>query len=170
MKYIIGAAVLIAVLVSIYLRPHSSGVGPQSLGGQPAVSYAAQDTSGRSQSLAQFRGKIVVLNFWASWCPPCRAEMPDLERLYAADRNRGVVVVGIDEGESAQHAAAFARSLGIGYPIWIDADQQYGRAYASLGLPASVVIDRTGTIVRGFDGPVSMQELQQTVDPMLRSS
>ena len=168
MKIAAGAALVAALLLFLYLRPHGTGnTGPQSMAGRHEVNYTVQDTRGRSVSLSDERGNVVVLNFWASWCPPCRAEMPDLQRVYAQDRSRGVIVIGVDEGESAQHAADFAKSLRIEYPIWTDNDQQYGREYASLGLPATVIIDRNGNIVRGFDGPLTGTELAQTLAPMI---
>ena len=74
------------------------------------------------------------MNLWASWCPPCRAEMPDLQRLQTAYARDGIAIVGVNEGESPQRARAFADSLGIRFPIWIDVGQQYGRTYAALGL------------------------------------
>lgn len=115
-------------------------------------------------SLSQERGKIVVMNLWASWCPPCRAEMPDLQRFAQAYARRGVAVIGVNQGESARQARAFAQALRITFPIWLDPGQEYGRAYAALGLPTTVVIARDGTIVRGFDGPLSFDDLRSAVD------
>jgi peroxiredoxin len=89
--------------------------------------------------------------------------MPDLQtvaREYARD---GVVVVGVDQGESPQRAAAFARSLDITFPIWIDDGQQYGRTYAALGLPTTIIIDRRGVVQRGFDGPLTIEQMRSTL-------
>lgn len=93
--------------------------------------------------------------------------MPDLERLSRANARRGLVVVGVDQGESAQRAQRFAASLGVTYPIWLDSAQEYGRAYSALGLPTTILVDRRGTVVRGFDGPLTYQQMQSTVDPVL---
>jgi peroxiredoxin len=89
--------------------------------------------------------------------------MPELQRFFVQNAARGVVVIGVNEGESAERASEFARSLGITFPIWIDDEQRYGRVYAALGLPTTVVIDRAGTVVRGFDGPVTPSDLQTVV-------
>ena len=170
MKYWIGAAAIAAVLLAVYLRgtvPH--GAGPQGLEGQRAPSFDVVTPGGAQASLSQYAGKIVVLNLWASWCPPCRAEMPDLQRLYSAYAARGVVVVGVDEGESREHAASFARALGIRYPIWIDEDQRYGRVYAALGLPTTVIVNRSGVVMRGFDGALSYPQMTQALTPLLSS-
>ena len=106
------------------------------------------------------------MNLWGTWCPPCRAEMPDLQRLAAAYAARGVVVVGVNQGESADRAGAFARSLGIRYPIWLDEHQQYGRAFSALGLPTTVVIGRDGIVVRGYDGALSYDQLRAAIRPV----
>ena len=170
MKYWIGAAIAVAIVLALYFRsPNSHGVGPQALAGRPAASFTVDDVSGRKSDLSAYRGSIVVLNLWASWCPPCRAEMPDLQRLYGAYRSRGVVVIGVDQGESAQRASSFAQALSIRYPIWVDDDQQYGRVYAALGLPTTIVIDRGGVVRQGFDGPLSYPQMTQALAPLLKS-
>lgn len=89
--------------------------------------------------------------------------MPELQRFADAYRARGVVVVGVNQGESAQRARAFARSLRIRFPIWLDQRQEYGRAYTALGLPTTVIVGRDGTIVRGFDGPLTFDQLRSAV-------
>ncbi|MDQ6930939.1 MAG: TlpA family protein disulfide reductase [Candidatus Eremiobacteraeota bacterium] len=143
------------------------GIGPGSLAGSPAQSFPLQSLSGTPASLRTFRGKIIVLNLWASWCPPCRAEMPDLQRLYRTYKNRGVVVLGVNQGESAQRAGSFARSLQIDFPVLLDQSQQYGRVYAALGLPSTFVIDRTGMVASGFDGALTFDQMTAAVRPLL---
>jgi thiol-disulfide isomerase/thioredoxin len=103
------------------------------------------------------------MNLWASWCPPCRAEMPDLQRLLDADGRSGVAVVGVNEGESPERARAFADALRIRFPIWIDASQRYGRLYGALGLPTTVIVDRKGVIVGGFDGAMTFDQMRAAV-------
>lgn len=133
------------------------------MAGQPAPVFLLADDAGKRVSLAQYRGQVVVMNLWATWCPPCRAEMPDLQRLADAYRARGLVVVGVDEGESAERARAFADALRIGYPIWIDDQQRYGRVYTALGMPTTVVVGRDGNVVRGFDGALAYPQMQAAV-------
>lgn len=143
--------------------------GPAVLAGAPAQSYALTDLSGKSDSLASYRGRVVLLNLWASWCAPCRSETPALERLYEAERRNGLVVLGVDQGESAHVAASFAAEMKLRYPILIDQEQLYGRAYESIGLPTSVIVDRNGRIVRGIDGELTLAQMRDAVDPLLRS-
>jgi cytochrome c biogenesis protein CcmG/thiol:disulfide interchange protein DsbE len=165
----IAGIVIVAIVAYSALRGgnSSAGGGPQSLAGHPAPSFRIASTAGGFSALDAYRGRIVVMNLWASWCPPCRAEMPDLQRLSTYDP-RDVTVLGINEGESAQRAAAFARSLGIRYPILLDQEQQYGRVYAALGLPTTVIVGRDGTVVRGFDGPLSYAQMVDAVSPLIK--
>ncbi len=167
------ALVAIAVLALVFVPLLPSGAlresGPLGLSGKAAPVFLLRDDRGSEVSLSQYHGKIVVLNLWASWCPPCRAEMPDLQRLSAAYASRGVIVIGANQGESAQRARAFAASLRIGFPIWLDEEQRYGRALTAAGLPTTVIIARNGTIVRGFDGALGYGEMREAIAAALRS-
>ncbi len=164
------AAAVVAVVVFAYLPSGSGANGPAALAGKPAPSFTVVNDAGHPASLADYRGKIVVLNLWASWCPPCRAEMPDLDRLYRSYAKRGVVVVGVDQGESLDRARAFATSLGISYPVLVDDAQQYGRVYAALGLPTTIVIDRAGNVKQGYDGILTYAQMQAAVAPLVSAS
>ncbi len=146
-----------------------AGGGPAMLAGAPAQSFPLVRLDGGSGALGDYRGKVVLVNLWATWCAPCRSETPALEQLYRKNRERGLVVLGIDQGESPSAASAFARELQLTYPILIDTDERYGRAYAAIGLPTSVLVDRTGHIVHGVDGERTLAEFQDLVDPVLRA-
>ena len=156
---VVAAAILIPFFASSPARP----AGPAGLVGQTAPVFALTDDTGKPASLEQYRGDVVVMNLWASWCPPCRAEMPDLQRLADAYRGRGLAIVGINEGESADRARAFATSLRIAFPIWMDEQQRYGRVYAALGLPTTVIVGRDGNVVRGFDGALAYAQMKAAV-------
>jgi len=160
------AALLLAGCYGGDTRAGGNG-GPAMLAGAPAVSYDVKRTDGRPDALANYRGSIVVMNLWATWCPPCREEIPDLVRFAQRYRSRGVVVLGVDEGESSRVAAAFARERGVRYPILLDEKQQYGGSYAAIGLPTTVVIDRSGKIVHGYDGPLTSAQMEAAVAPVL---
>lgn len=166
----IGAFVLIMLIV-IYSQPaaKNSSIGPAGLAGSPAQSFILPELRGGTASLQDFRGHLVVLNLWASWCPPCRAELPDLQRLYDQLRMKKLVVLGVNEGESAQRAQAFAGALRLHFPILLDENQSYGRVYAALGLPTTIIIDGRGTIVRGFDGALTFDQMKAAVRPLLKA-
>jgi cytochrome c biogenesis protein CcmG/thiol:disulfide interchange protein DsbE len=167
------AVAAVAFTVAFYLEQGGSPAGgafggPAILAGAPAQSYAIKDLAGKDDGLASYRGHVVLVNLWASWCAPCRSETPALEQLYEAERGRGLVVLGIDEGESARVAASFAKEMNLRYPILVDEEQLYGRAYASIGLPTSVIVGRDGRIARGIDGELTLAQMREAVDPLLR--
>jgi thiol-disulfide isomerase/thioredoxin len=170
----IGWAITVAALViaffilePFFVSPKAHGGGPEGLVGELAPAFPLQDDRGIAVSLDQYRGRVVLMNLWASWCPPCRAEMPDLQRLADAYDRRGIAIVGVNEGESPQRARAFAHSLGIRFPIWVDGGQRYGRTYGALGLPTTVILDGRGVVVRGFDGALTFDQMKSAVAPLV---
>jgi thiol-disulfide isomerase/thioredoxin len=172
-RYIVWSIAALSLVVAFFvLEPFfvsqsARSGGPEGVVGEPAPVFALHDDRGFPASLDQYRGRVVLMNLWASWCPPCRAEMPDLQRLANIYARRGIAIVGVNEGESPQRARAFAQSLGIRFPIWIDAGQQYGRTYAALGLPTTVILDRRGVVARGFDGALTFAQMQSAVAGMV---
>ncbi len=160
-------AVTVFVLEPFFVSHPAKTAGPAGLVGQSAPVFALRDDRGLPVSLADYRGRVVVMNLWASWCPPCRAEMPDLQRLAALYAGRDIAIVGVNEGESPLRAAAFASSLRIRFPIWIDSGEQYGRTYTALGLPTTIIVDRRGTVARAFDGALTFDEMRAAVGPLM---
>lgn len=171
--FLAGGVILVIAVIAFYPGggPKRADVigGPAILAGAPATSFPAIRVDGVADSLGNYRGKVVLMNLWATWCPPCREEMPALERLYREFGSRGLVVLGVDQGESASVAGAYARKLGITFPILLDDGQQYGRAYAAQGLPTTIIVDRAGRIVKGVDGAMTLAQMQQSILPVLRA-
>lgn len=147
--------------------PKTGPAGPASVVGAQAASYPVKRLDGASDALDKYRGSVVVANLWASWCAPCREETPALAELYRENRARGLVVLGIDQGESAEAAGAFARAQKLDYPILLDEEQRYGRAFGSIGLPTTVFVDRAGRVVAGVDGPLTLEQMRAKVAPLL---
>ena len=126
--------------------------------GAPAPAFSLPRLDGRGQvSLASLRGKTVVLNFFASWCRPCKREAPDLESLWRRYRSDGVVVLGVDSGDTKGSARQFLDAHGVTYPIVFDPGEKLAQGpYALPGLPVTYVINRVGRVVGGgVLGPVS---------------
>lgn len=167
---IAAAAVVAIVLIPLFRSGNTNPAGPAGFAGQPAPVFALNDAAGAPASLSNYRGNVVVLNLWASWCPPCRAEMPDLSRLSHMYGKDGVVVIGVNQGESPQRASSFARSLRIEYPIWIDEEQRYGRVFTALGLPTTVFIDRRGVVAKGVDGALTFDQMRDEVATLVKNS
>jgi thiol-disulfide isomerase/thioredoxin len=131
--------------------------------GAPAPEVSLDTVDGHVR-LSELRGKVVVLNFWATWCVPCRAEMPELQALHAA-RGGDVVVVGVNATslESRDGAIGFARDLGIRFPVVFDVNGVATRAYGVQGLPATFFIDRAGVVRARALGPQTAETLAQNV-------
>ena len=119
-------------------------------------------------SLASLRGQVVVLNYWASWCPPCRGESPVLERWHRRIGPRGGTVLGIDVLDVASDARAFARRYGLTYPSVRDGDGETRKDFGVTGQPETIVVDRRGRIARTFRGPVTDRDLKSTLPALLQ--
>jgi cytochrome c biogenesis protein CcmG/thiol:disulfide interchange protein DsbE len=130
---------------------------------------AALPTLGRpgERSLADYRGRVVVLNFWASWCPPCIHELPLLQRTHQAIRSRGGTVLGVNYKDIPEDALDMARRSGLTYPNVRDRDGEYAEKYATVGFPETFVIDRAGRIAATRRGPVDERWLDRTLQPLL---
>ncbi len=169
-RFVVIAAVVF--LSACYNAPdpgRTGGGGPAALAGAPAQSFDVPRTDGRIDSLARHRGHVVLLNLWTTWCPPCREELPALQRF--AQENAGkVVVLAVDQGESASVAETFAKQRGVTFPILVDEQQQYGRAYEGIGLPTSVIVSRDGHVVKGVDGAMTLEQMRAAVAPALAPS
>jgi cytochrome c biogenesis protein CcmG/thiol:disulfide interchange protein DsbE len=145
--------------------PELSVPGP---GGSPTP---ATTLDGRRVSLADLRGSVVWVDFWASWCPPCRAETPVLRDLYARDHDRGLEIVGVSVQEStAADVRAYAATYGIAYPIVADLTGAIFRAWRVYGLPTQFLIDRDGVIRSIVQGPVDAATADALVEPLLGPS
>jgi peroxiredoxin len=138
---------------------------PPKVGG-PAPTFSLQRLSGDGDvSLRSFRGKTVVLNFFASWCGPCKREAPVLERLWREERAQGLVVLGVDANDSRGDARRFVRAHELTYPVVFDQDGRIASdRYAVANLPVTYVLNPKGRIVGGqILGPVSEQEHSQAL-------
>jgi cytochrome c biogenesis protein CcmG/thiol:disulfide interchange protein DsbE len=122
------------------------------------VSAAGLPPVGQEASLADLRGKVVVLNLWASWCDPCREEAPVLESVWRGYRDKDVVVLGIDIQDLSDDARAFIREYGLTYPSLRDGSDGSRAALEATGVPETFVIDREGRIALHIAGPVSRTE------------
>lgn len=148
-----GVGVLAAMLVWKLTHPT-----PPPKVGAPAPAFSLTRLEGHGNvSLASFRGKTVVLNFFASWCQPCKREAPDLEALWRQYRSDGVVVLGIDSGDARGDARRFLGAHGVTYPIAFDPNEKLAQGpYALPGLPVTYVINPAGRVVGSpVLGPVS---------------
>lgn len=124
------------------------GAEPSGSGGvgQPAPDFALDTPASTTIRLAELRGSVVLLNFWATWCTPCRAEMPEFESAYREYRDRGFAVLAVDVEERAEEVEPFMRELGLTFPALLDLDGSVSRAYRARALPSSFLVDRDGVV------------------------
>ena len=130
--------------------------------------FALKDINGRTVRLRAYRGKVVLINFWATWCPPCRAEMPDLVRLQREHARQGLQIIGITyPPEKKSRVRRFARSLKVNYPIILGTRQIRERFSSEETLPLTVVIDRDGKVKEIISGILLRQEFDEKIKPLL---
>ena len=118
-----------------------------------APNFMIKDLGGNTVSLEDYRGKIVFLNFWATWCPPCRAEMPSMEKLYAQFKNEDFAILAIDMREDAGKVRAFKEQFKLSFPMLLDSDGSVGAAYGIVSIPTTYLVDRNGYLLGGALGP-----------------
>ncbi len=163
--------ILSALLGSVLLLslPLTSSAAEQANPRKMAPAWKLPNLKGRSVRLSNFRGNVVVLNFWATWCPPCRREIPALIAFQKQYAPMKVTVVGVsmDDGGAAR-VASFARKMGINYPIVLG-DQKMAQAYGGIeALPTTFIIDRKGAVVTGMEGETNRATLDRLVKPLIK--
>ena len=130
--------------------------------GSAAPDFTVHDLQGRSVSLSDLRGQVVLLNIWATWCEPCRQEMPSMQRLNQQMAPQGLKIVAVsidaapnqpsDGGHAGGDVAAFVREFGITFPVWVDPSGDIQQLYRTTGVPESFVISKDGTIIKKVIG------------------
>jgi cytochrome c biogenesis protein CcmG/thiol:disulfide interchange protein DsbE len=133
----------------------------------PEVDLPKLDGNGNG-SLADYRGQVVVLNFWASWCEPCRAESPLLQRWHERLAKQGATVLGVDVQDISDDALDFIDEYGLTYPMLRDGPGDTRDDFGILGLPETFVIDRRGRVAAVARGPVDEQFMRDQVAPLLK--
>src|SRR5437764_5510064 len=126
--------------------------------GAPAPEVALTDLQGKEVRLSDLRGKVVLLNFWATWCKPCKEEMPAMQAAYDKLRDEGLVVLAVNELEDAQRVAEHVRSHGHTFPVVMDHDNRIANRYGVVGLPASCLIDRQGIVRERVSGSLLTEQ------------
>lgn len=134
-----------------------------------APALALKDLRGRTLRLSDYKGKVVVLNFWATWCPPCRAEMPDLIKMQREYRSKGLQVIGVTyPPEEIKEVRQFIRKLGVNYPIALGTKETKTLFDETETLPLTVVIDRQGNVRERIEGILLPEEFEQKIKPLLK--
>jgi peroxiredoxin len=173
---IIGAGLVLvgAALFFLLSRPQRGSTTLQQVSTIPAeVNFPApelslNDLGGTPVSLTQLRGQVVLVNLWATWCPPCKKEMPALQTFYEDHKEQGFAVVAINDGDPTADVAQFVRDYNLTFPVWLDPTYiATEKAFQTLNLPSSFVIDRQGTVRLRWVGEATPKMLEEYVTPII---
>jgi len=184
-----GAAVRAAIVIaafSLAMLPDGCSVkegakapgtetsgGGNGASGTSAPEFALQDLDGKTVHIADFAGKVVILDFWATWCPPCRKEIPDFIAMQKKYADQGLAIVGLSVDAGGAHDVRSweqKENISINYPVLI-AKEETANAYGGVvGIPTTFVIDRKGKIVKRFVGYTPSSEFEETIRPLLQAS
>ena len=129
------------------------------------LDFTLKDIHGKPFTLSDYKGKVVLLDFWATWCPPCRKEIPGYIELYDTYKSRGLVVIGVSMDESPSDVKKFVKQIKMNYPIVMGAGREadLGRAFGELPLPTSFVISRDGRICTKHDGITPKEQIEREI-------
>ena len=164
---------LIGFALVIMTSPKSgSDAGSPSSVVPVAVNFAAPELSlenlnGQTESLADYGDNVVLVNNWATWCPPCKAEMPTLVAYYNEHKSEGFTIIAIEAGDPVDDVAPFVQSYNLQFPVWLDPNGASLRAFGNGSLPNSYVIDRSGTVRYAWTGEINKAMLEKYVTPLL---
>ncbi len=134
----------------------------------PAPDFTLQTLDGESVSLSDYRGKLVMINFWASWCPPCNSEMPDLQRYYEQHQDEDFIILGVNYQDTPDKVQAFIEKYGVTFPILLDSDGRIANLFGVQGLPTSFFVDKEGNVLGYQPGPVTKEMLEDGITPLLQ--
>jgi thiol-disulfide isomerase/thioredoxin len=172
----IGGGMLIVGIVSLILLTSTfSTASPTSVGENapakvdfPAPDLDLHDIMGNPVSLKDYRGQVMLVNNWATWCPPCRQEMPILDAYFRDHRHQDFVIVAIDAGDPATMVVDFVNRYEMSFPVWVDPSSSALNSFRNNYLPSSYLIDIKGQVVMVWSGAVSRASLEQNISPLLK--
>lgn len=137
----------------------------------PSPELTLTDLQGVTHSLADYRGQVVLVNLWATWCPPCKAEMPTLQAYHDKYATKGFTVIAINDGDPTADVVQFVRDYRLTFPVWLDPTYiATEKAFKTMNLPTSFVIDRSGTVRLFWVGEISAKMLEKYVTPIIKET
>jgi peroxiredoxin len=175
-----AAALALALLTLPMLRSTRSGESLKTAGAAPGKAGTSCDATGRATfdfvlkdqnnlpvKLADYKGKVVLVNFWATWCGPCKMEIPDMVKLYAQYKDKGLVIVGISIDDSPEQLQAFTREFHMNYPV-VQMRQEVEDAWGPFyGYPTSFIVARDGSICTKHIGPATHDQFEAEIKALL---
>ncbi len=134
---------IILLVLSIFM---GSSLASSGLTGQTAPDFVLKSATGENLRLSEYRGDVVMINFWATWCGPCRQEMPLLDELYGRYQRVGFNLLGVNIDDDSRRAMAMVNELGISFPVLFDEDKKVSKLYEVEAMPLTLLLDREGTV------------------------
>ena len=136
----------------------------------PVPSLALTDLQGNPDSIFAHIGQVILVNNWATWCPPCKDEMPELQAYYAHHQAEGFVILAIESGETQDQVKSFVQEYGITFPVWLDPQGKALEIFQNWNLPSSYLIDRKGMMRYTWTGAINQPTLEKYVTPLLEGN
>lgn len=164
---LVAAGVIALVVLALLGYAFAAGPSEPPAVGSPVPDFRLTALDGSQMELAARRGNVVVLNYFASWCAPCREEAIDLEQTWRQYQGRGVQFYGIAYKDADTKAQAFLDEFDVSYPSTVERGNRTARAYGVTGVPETFVIDQQGLLARHFIGPITQAQLSQEIDRLL---
>jgi len=146
----------------------ASGALPPEIG-ELAPDFTLVDLAGNPTTLSSMKGNVVLINFWATWCAPCRKEMPDMNSLYLERKAEGFEILAVNLQEGRSKAKAFADDFGLAFPILVDLNGDVGSTYRLTGLPESWFVDRSGILRERAIGPMDEETMREKLEITMRA-
>ena len=162
----IGLLALIAAILLLSNNSPTQILSPAQIG-KPLGDFSLKDIGGRSVQLSDYAGKVVLINAWATWCPPCKAEMPDLNAYYQTYADTGFVILAINAGDTPSQAADFATQAGLSFPILLDPDVQVLDSLGVRSYPTSILVGADGVVKTIHMGMFTPETLEAEITPFL---
>jgi peroxiredoxin len=154
-------------MVAFAIYRVSTDTGGKPVEGNRAPNFTLTTLDGKQMSLHDLKGKAVMINFWGTWCPPCRAEMPAIQAAYMSNKDKGFEVVSVNIRENEVPVANFVSQYGLSFPIWMDKDRYVVKLYKIGPIPSTFFIDPDGVIVKRIEGPLQISQLQYYIEQLL---
>lgn len=164
----LGSLLILGVLAALVISAVWNSGGPTAAVGHPAPNFNLAGIDSDNIQLEDFEGQVVMLNFWATWCEPCRAEMPAMQRVYERYRDEGFVILAINFLETEGQVKRFLESVGATFPVAYDITGGVSDMYLVRGFPTSVFIDRDGIVHSHFSTELTEEAIEQQVKALLQ--
>jgi len=161
----VGLILLLFIIAISCESPESPSTKPQI--SKPASDFALKDITGNEIKLSSLKGKAVMVNFWATWCHPCREEIPDLQKSYEENKDKGFIILRVNIKENESKVSKFVKDFKITYPVLLDIDGSVSNEYQVFGVPMSFFIDKNGIIKDTFVGMMTKEDIEKRLSAIL---